>query len=417
MRLSRALVSIYCAGLLRSLGVGLLGVILAVYLSRAGVGTTSIGVVIGVGLLGACAATAWVTWAGFRIGCRRTLVTLSLLASAGGLALAILPSYPVLLVLVLVGMVNGMGTDRSAAFALEQAIIPGLLSDRSRTWGLSWYNVLLDSGGAIGALGAVLPLAVSAWARIDLLGAYRYVFLGYASLHAVTALFYLMLPDDSQLLNSPDPNPQTLVPSLQTRKTVHGIAKLFAIDAFGGGLLSDALVSYWFFHRFGMAEQSLGILFFAVHILNATSHLGAAWIAQRIGLVNTMVFTHLPSSIFLLLVPLASSAKWAIALFLLRETFVEMDVPTRQSYVAALVKPHERPYASGFTNITRTGSWAAASSISGFVMQRLAFSAPMVIGGLLKITYDLLLYSNFRHLRPPEELAVASSSSPSILGT
>ena len=153
-----------------------------------------------------------------------------------------------------------------------------------------------------------------------------------------------------------EPAIRELAPSLQTRKTVHGIAKLFAIDAFGGGLLSDALVSYWFFHRFGMAEQSLGILFFAVHILNAMSHVGAAWIAQRIGLVNTMVFTHLPSSVFLLLVPLASTSKWAIALFLLRETFVEMDVPTRQSYVAALVKPHERPYASGFTNITRTGS-------------------------------------------------------------
>jgi MFS family permease len=417
MRLSRALVLIYCAGFLRSLGVGLLGVILAVYLSRAGVGTTSIGVVIGVGLLGACAATAWVTWAGVRVGCRATLVTLSFLAATGGLALAILPAYPILLILVFVGMVNGMGTDRSAAFALEQAIIPGLIPDRNRTWGLSWYNVLLDGGGAIGALGAVLPLAVSAWAHIDLLGAYRYVFLGYASVHAMTGLLYLMLPADSQLLNSPEPAMRGRVPSPQTRRTVHGIAQLFAIDAFGGGLLSDALVSYWFFHRFGMAEQSLGVLFFAVHILNAASHLGAAWIAQRIGLVNTMVFTHLPSSVFLLLVPLASSSKWAVALFLLRETFVEMDVPTRQSYVAALVKPHERPYASGFTNITRTGAWAAASSLSGLVMQRLAFSAPLVIGGALKIVYDLLLYRNFRHLKPPEELARASASSPSILET
>jgi len=151
MRLSRPLVSIYCAGLLRSLGVGLLGVILAVYLSRVGVSTTSIGVVIGVGLLGACAATAWVTWAGVRLGCRGTLVTLSLLATVGGIALAVLPSYPALLILVFVGMVNGMGTDRSAAFALEQAIVPGLVPERSRTWALSWYNVLLDGGGAIGA--------------------------------------------------------------------------------------------------------------------------------------------------------------------------------------------------------------------------------------------------------------------------
>ena len=191
MRLSRALVLIYCAGFLRSLGVGLLGVILAVYLSRAGVSTTSIGVVIGVGLLGACAATAWVTWAGVRLGCRTALWSHCLCSRLQAASHSpILPSYPILLVLVFVGMVNGMGTDRSAAFALEQAIIPGLIPDRNRTWGLSWYNVLLDGGGAIGALAAVLPLAVSSWAHIDLLGAYRYVFLGYASVHAVTALLY-----------------------------------------------------------------------------------------------------------------------------------------------------------------------------------------------------------------------------------
>jgi predicted MFS family arabinose efflux permease len=202
-----------------------------------------------------------------------------------------------------------------------------------------------------------------------------------------------------------------IAPSPQSRSTVHRIAALFAVDAFGGGFLTDALVSYWFFHRFGLTEQALGLLFFVVHVLNATSHLGAAWIAQRIGLVNTMVFTHLPSSVFLVAVPLASSAKWAIALFLLRETFVEMDVPTRQSYVAALVKPHERAYASGLTNITRTGAWAAASALSGFVMQRLAFSAPLVIGGTLKIAYDLLLYRNFHHLKPPEEMVAPAPDS------
>ena len=195
------------------------------YLSRAGVSTTNIGVVIGVGLLGASEATALMTWAGVRIGCRTALITLSLLAAAGGLALAMLPSYLILLVLVFIGMVNGMGTDRSAAFALEQAIIPGLIPDRSRTWGLSWYNVLLDGGGAVGTLAAGLPLAVSGWAHIDVLGAYRYVFLGYASIHVATALLYVMLPGDSQLLNFTERTTRELVPSLQTRKTVHGIAE------------------------------------------------------------------------------------------------------------------------------------------------------------------------------------------------
>ena len=403
MRLPRSLSLIYAAGFLRSLGVGLLGVVLAVYLSRVGVSATGIGLVIGAGLLGACVATAAVAWGSVRIGYRASLVTLSLLAALGGWALAALPSFPLLLFLAFVGMVNGMGTDRSAAFALEQAIIPALVPDRSRTWGLSWYNVLLDSGGALGALGAGLPLFLSNWLHVGLVAGYRYLFAAYAVVSVSSALLYVLLGVDA---GYPHPTPSaTAEPSASagSRGTVHRIAALFAIDAFGGGFLSDALVSYWFFHRFGLAEQTLGLLFFAVHILNAASHLGAAWIAERIGLVNTMVFTHLPSSLFLIAVPFASSSKWAIVLFLLRESLVEMDVPTRQSYVAALVEPHERPYASGITNIARTGAWAAASSLSGFIMQRLAFSAPLVIGGGLKIAYDLLLYRNFRHLRPPEE--------------
>src|SRR5215469_1112201 len=403
VRLPRSLSLIYAAGFLRSLGVGLLGVVLAVYLSRVGVNATGIGLVIGVGLLGACVATAAVVWGSVRIGYRASLVTLSLLAALGGWALAALPSSPLLLFLAFVGMVNGMGTDRSAAFALEQAVIPGLVPDRSRTWGLSWYNALLDSGGAIGALGAGLPPATSRFAHISLITAYGYLFIAYALLHIVIAILYLLLPADVGSQPVP-PSLSKRAPSAQGRSIVHRIAALFAIDAFGGGFLTDALVSYWFFHRFGLAEQTLGLLFFAVHVLNAASHLGAAWIAQRIGLVNTMVFTHLPSSLFLIAVPLAASPSWAIALFFLRETFVEMDVPTRQSYVAALVKPQERAYASGVTNITRTGAWAAASAVSGLLMQRLAFSAPLVIGGTLKIAYDILLFRTFRHIKAPEEL-------------
>jgi predicted MFS family arabinose efflux permease len=171
----------------------------------------------------------------------------------------------------------------------------------------------------------------------------------------------------------------------------------------GGGFLTDALVSYWFFRRFGIAENKLGLLFFAVHVLNAFSHLGAAWLAKRIGLLKTMVFTHLPSSIFLIAAAFAPSATWAIVLFLLRESLVEMDVPTRQSYVSAVVRPSERTFASGVTNLTRNLSWAAASSVAGLFMQRIAFSAPLLLGGGLKIVYDVLLWRAFRHIVPPEE--------------
>ena len=168
-------------------------------------------------------------------------------------------------------------------------------------------------------------------------------------------------------------------------------------------------VAYWFFRRFGIGEESLGLVFFAVHILNAVSHLGAAWLARHIGLVKTMVLTHLPSSLFLIVVPFASSFKVAILLFLCREALVEMDVPTRQSYVAAVVLPNERTLASGLTNLARNVFWAVGSSVAGLVMQNLALSAPLVIGGGTKVAYDLMLYRAFRKLRPPEEIEMGTT--------
>jgi predicted MFS family arabinose efflux permease len=168
--------------------------------------------------------------------------------------------------------------------------------------------------------------------------------------------------------------------------------------------LTDALVAYWFFRRFGIAEQDLGVVFFAVHVLNACSHLAAAWLASYIGLVKTMVFTHLPSSFFLMAVPFAPSFKWAVLLFLCREALVEMDVPTRQSYVAALVKPAERTFASGVTNLARNLFWAVGSGFAGLTMQVLSFSAPLLLGGGAKVLYDILLFRSFRKVKPPEEI-------------
>jgi hypothetical protein len=304
-----------------------------------------------------------------------------------------------------------MGTDRSAMFAMEQAIIPGLVPDRSRTWALSWYNVLLDAGGALGALAGALPLAIRSWIAIDLTLAYEYVFLGYAALQLITFALYTLLTPRVEVEQATPSRPVNASVSRETKSIVRRLAGLFFLDAFGGGFLGDALVAYWFFRRFGLNEKELGLLFFAVHLLNAASHLGAAWLSRRVGLVNTMVFTHLPSSLLLIAVPIAPSAKIAMVLFLLRESLVEMDVPTRQSYVAAVVKPHERTYASGITNLTRTVAWAGASSTAGALMQHFVFSAPLFLGGSLKILYDLLLYRGFRNAPPPEELPAGAGSS------
>jgi MFS family permease len=399
---SKDLIIINAAAFLRSFTFGLTGVVLGIYLFRAGLSSFNIGMVVAVGLLGSALATIAVTTKADRAGRRRTLVALSLLGSIGALALAFTPAVPVLLAIAFVGMLNGTGTDRSAAFSLEQAIIPGLVSDASRTWGLAWYNVVLDAAGSLGALAAALPLLLQRWLALPLLVSYRMVFLGCAFLGAVGALLYHFASAAVEVAKSEaEALPRHISPA--TKKVVTKLASLFSLDAFGGGFLTDALVAYWFFRRFGIAEESLGLLFFTVHLLNAVSHLGAAWLARRIGLVKTMVFTHLPSSLFLVAAAFAPSLKVAIVLFLCREALVEMDVPTRQSYVAAVVLPSERTFASGIANLARNIFWAVGSSVAGFLMQNVAFSAPLVIGGGAKISYDLLLYRAFRNLRPPEE--------------
>jgi MFS family permease len=388
------------AALVRSFGVGLMGVVLGIYLSRLGYSAFGIGVVVAVGLAGSAMATTVVGVAADRIGRKRFLVTMSLLTALGGLGLYASVNFSLLLVLAFLGMLNGTGTERSATYALEQAVIPGLGADERRTWNLAVYNVLIDGGGALGALGAGLPLVLQHHFGFSLLNSYQLLFLAYSGLYIMVAGLYLQLSPVVEIA------PNSMVSeaiSARTKTAIGKLTALFSLDAFGGGFLTDALVSYWFFRRFGLSEQDLGLVFFVVHILNALSHLGAAWLASRIGLVNTMVFTHLPSSLLLMTVPFAASAKVAIALFLARETLVEMDVPTRQSYVASLVRPSERSFASAVTNVARAACWAMGSGVAGVLMQNLAFSAPLIVGGGTKITYDLLLYKLFRRLKPPEE--------------
>ncbi|MBZ5682905.1 MAG: MFS transporter [Acidobacteriia bacterium] len=401
---TRDLALINAAGLLRSFGAGLMGVVLGIYLFRTGLTSLAIGLVIAVGLAGAALATALVSLLADRVGRRSFLLILSLLSGVAGLALAVSPSLPILAILAFIGMLNGTGTDRSAASALDQAIIPGLVSDIKRTWNLAWYNVLLDGGGALGAMAAALPIVLQRQLSVSVLHSYRLVFFGYFGLYLAVASLYFFLSPAVEVANPVGLAPNRTKIAPESKRIVAKLTALFSIDAFGGGFLTDALVAYWFFRRFGIGEEDLGVVFFAVHTLNAASHLGAAWLARRIGLVKTMVFTHLPSSLFLIAVPFAPSFKVAILLFLCREALVEMDVPTRQSYVAAVVRPNERTFASGLTNLARNVFWAVGSTVAGLVMQNLAFSAPLVIGGGMKVTYDVALYRAFRKVRPPEEL-------------
>lgn len=394
---------IYVAAFLRSTAVGLIGVILAIALTEAGVSLAGTGLVIGAGLAGIAVMTAVVTFAADRLGRRRTLIALAALTMCGYIAAAAVTRIAWLLPAAFAGMLNGMGRDRGPAGTLEQAILPETTDAAHRTWVLAWYNLVLDSGHALGGLAGIVPTLLAAHAGLSLADAHRWTFYMCAGGAAAGVVPYALLSNRVEVAALPAAAAPPPDEDRRTRSAIAKLALLFGIDSLGGGFLSSALIAYWFFQRYGFSEQQLAVLFFAARALNAVSHVAAAWMARRIGLLNTMVLTHLPSSLLLMAAPAAPSGALAAALFLGRESLVEMDVPTRQSYVMAIVPPHRRTYASGVTNLTRTIGWAIGPPIAGVVMQNVGLAVPLFIGGSLKIAYDIILYRSFRHLRPPEE--------------
>jgi MFS family permease len=389
---------------LRALATGLIGVLLGLYLARRGFDAGAIGLVIGAGLSGAVSSALFVTFLGDRFGRRRALVLLALLAAIGGVALMLTSHLLAACSVAFLGMVNGMGRDRGAQLILEQAILPATTPDAQRTRAFAWYNVLQDIGHALGGLAAATPVVIAQAFAVTELSGYQATLGLYAALLAVTAVLALRLSPAVELAHhgAASPEPVRRV-SPDSRRIVWRISGLFAIDAIAGGFLGTALLSYFFFQRFGAGEAAIATLFFAARTANAISHFGAAWLAHRIGLINTMVFTHIPSSLALVAVALVPEFWMAAVLFLLRELLVEMDVPTRQSYVMAVVRPAERTWASGITSLVRLGGWAVAPFAAGFLMQGVALATPLVIGAGMKIGYDLLLWRSFRVLKPPEE--------------
>ena len=402
-RLERDARLIYLAAFLRSATVGLTGVVLAIYLSEIGLSAAAIGLVIGSGLAGAAAATVLVSLRGDAVGRRHVLVALAALSACGFVAVSASTNLAVLASVAFVGMLNGMGRDRGASSALDQAILPQTTGPERRTWGLAWYNLVLDGGHAIGALAGAVPVLLMRAAHMSPVTAHRTTFLACAAASALTIVPYLALSRRVEIERPPASIASRPKLDATSKRRIGGLVALFGLDSIGGGFLNSALIAYWFFQRYGASESDLAMLFFTARILNAASHLMAAWMANRIGLVNTMVLTHLPSSLLLMIAPAAPTAAIAGALFLAREALVEMDVPTRQSYVMAVVQPHERTFASGATNVTRNLGWAAGPSLAGIVMQHIALAGPLYIGCALKIAYDALLYASFRHVKPPEE--------------
>ena len=372
---------------------------MALHLTHLQFTASSLGLVVSLGLAGCAVGTALVAFAADALGRRAVLVVLAVLMALGGAALAWATRPALIMAGALLGMVNGMGRDRGAGLTVEQTILPQTVAPDSRTATFAWYNLVVDAGHAVGSLLGGLPALLRAHPGLTVLGSYRWTWGVYSGLCLAAGVAALCLSPAVERRTSQ----RTHRLSPASRAVVAKFAALSGLDSLGGGFLTTAMVSYWFFKRFGVNEAVLAPLFFAVRVANGLSHLGAAWLARRIGLVNTMVFTHLPSSLLLMMVPFAPTLIIASILFLIRESMVEMDVPTRQSYIVAVVAEEERLTAIGSTNLTRSVAWAIAPACAGSLMRSLSLSAPLVIGPGLKILYDLLLFQAFHRLQPPEE--------------
>ena len=309
---------------LRAVATGLIGVLLGLYLARRGFSAGEIGLVIGAGLSGAASSALFVTFLSDHFGRRRTLVLLALLASGGGLALIFSDHLLTICAVAFLGMVNGMGRDRGAQLILEQAILPATTHDDRRTRVFAWYNVLQDVGHAVGGLAAALPVLLSQAFPITELGGYQATLGLYVILLTATVVLVLRLSPAVEIVRAEGALTKLLPDiSLSSRRIVWRISGLFAIDAIAGGFLGTALLSYFFFERFGASEVAIALLFFAARAANAVSHFGAAWLAGHIGLINTMVFTHIPSSLALVAVALVPEFWMAAVLFLARELLAQ----------------------------------------------------------------------------------------------
>jgi MFS family permease len=392
---------LYAAAFLRALAVGLMAVLIGLYASRLGMSAARVGVILSSALWGAALAALLTMWLGPRTSQRAMLVALSTLPAVGCALMLMTDSFALLSAAAFLGMFNVNGRDRGAIPIIEQAIFPATTGDTDRTRVFAWYNVLLDAGYACGGLLAALPTLLERSMGLDALAAMRASLAVFCGLYLAAAALYTRIP----------PRVEGAAPvglahlSPESRPIVTKISLLFLVDAFGGGFVGSALLAYFFAERFGLPAAQVAVLFAAGRVLSACSHLVAAWLSKRIGLLNTMIYTHVPSSLLLFTIVASSDFTVAAFLFLLREGLNEMDVPTRQSYVMAVVRPEERLAAAGITALVRSGGWAAAPVLAGVLMQAAGLGLPLIVAAITKLSYDVMLWREFRRVKPPEEAA------------
>lgn len=383
---------------LRSFGDGYISLLLPFYLTLLGFSALEVGVMVTSTLLGSGMMTLAVGFIAHRYRSRSLLLAASLLMTATGVAFIAATDFWPLLLVAFLGTLNPSSGDVSVFLPIEQTLLSHVVNAQSRTALFARYSLIGALVGAIGAQAAGIPGFVAEIFAIDLKTALQAMFLLYGALGVVCLGLYRRLPPQPETAHEVRPTPLG-----KSKGTVFKLAALFSLDAFAGGFAVQSLLALWLFARFELSVAAAATIFFWIGILSALSQLASAKMAARVGLINTMVFTHLPSNVFLILVPFMPTLPLALVFLFLRSALSQMDVPARTSYVMAVVSPGERPAAASVTAVPRSLAAAISPAFAGYLLALTAFGWPLVICGALKIVYDLTLLKMFRSVKPPEE--------------
>ena len=383
----------------RSFAYGFLSVILGLYLNAIGLTTTAIGWIFTAALAGGAVMTIIITAVADSLGRKMLLILGTALMAIAGLVFAVSNNSIFLTVAAIFGTISPSGKEVGPFLSIEQAILPQTTQDQYRTSVFSAYNLIGSLCGAMGALAVGLPSLLS----ISQIDGYRFLVWGYVVCAVVMmVLFGLLSPNTEAKTKTTSQNRKIGVQ--KSRGIVAKLSGLFVLDAFAGGFIVQSIVAYWFYLRYKTDLNALGGIFFGTNLLAAVSFLAAPAIARRFGLLNTMVFTHLPSNLLLLLVPLMPSLELAVVMLLVRNLLSQLDVPTRQSYTMAVVDPDERAASAGILSVARNAGAALAPLFTGAVLAVPAIGLPFLLAGGLKIVYDLWIFAVFRHVKPPEDM-------------
>jgi MFS family permease len=393
-----------CARIVRTFAYGFLSVILAIYLKLIGFDDILIGIILSATLINSVIFTLFASFYADRLGRRNVLILYAIMMSISGTIFFITENPVALIIGSLIGTLNITGSETSAFLSIEQSILPQTIkNNRKRNTLFGFYNMVGTFAMGAGILIANLPIIIQNEFEFDQIYAIKLLFLFYSLLGIWIIGIYLKLSSSIEIKKEKIFKPISKTLNPKSKKIVAKLSGLFAVDSFAGGFAIQSIVSFWFFTKFDIDLSTISYIFSIGSVLTAFSYLIAAKIADKIGLINTMVFTHIPSNILLILLAFAPSLEIAIVFYMVRMALSQMDVPTRQSYIVAVVEEDERTASAGITNLSRNIAQAISPSITGYIIGFLSLSAPFIIGGLLKILYDITLYINFRKIKPAEE--------------